>query len=87
MRQIHIGGEAMPLDGPLLWQRAGLGHVRLLNTYGPTEATVVSSVLDCTDPSAVSAGGASPIGRALPGRGLYVLDRDLNLLPPGAVGE
>ncbi|WP_445009286.1 amino acid adenylation domain-containing protein, partial [Pseudomonas lactis] len=87
LRQIHIGGEAMPLDGPLLWQRAGLGHVRLLNTYGPTEATVVSSVLDCTDPSAVSAVGASPIGRALPGRGLYVLDRDLNLLPLGAVGE
>ncbi|NKI47929.1 amino acid adenylation domain-containing protein [Pseudomonas fluorescens] len=87
LRQIHIGGEAMPLDGPLLWQRAGLGHVSLLNTYGPTEATVVSSVLDCTDPSAVSAGGASPIGRALPGRGLYVLDRDLNLLPLGAVGE
>ncbi|MBJ2215867.1 MULTISPECIES: amino acid adenylation domain-containing protein [Pseudomonas] len=87
LRQIHIGGEAMPLEGPLLWQRAGLGHVRLLNTYGPTEATVVSSVLDCTDPSAVGAGGASPIGRALPGRGLYVLDRDLNLLPLGAVGE
>ncbi|WEJ03430.1 amino acid adenylation domain-containing protein [Pseudomonas sp. FJ2-5-13] len=87
LRQIHIGGEAMPLDGPLLWQRAGLCHVRLLNTYGPTEATVVSSVLDCTDPSAVSAVGASPIGRALPGRGLYVLDRDLNLLPLGAVGE
>ncbi|MCK3851422.1 amino acid adenylation domain-containing protein, partial [Pseudomonas sp. W2Jun17] len=87
LRQIHIGGEAMPLDGPLLWQRAGLSHVRLLNTYGPTEATVVSSVLDCTDASAVSAAGASPIGRALPGRGLYVLDRDLNLLALGAVGE
>ncbi|WP_248752418.1 non-ribosomal peptide synthase/polyketide synthase [Pseudomonas sp. MWU15-20650] len=87
LRQVHIGGEAMPLDGPLLWQRAGLGRVRLLNTYGPTEATVVSSVLDCTDASAVSAAGASPIGRALPGRGLYVLDRDLNLLALGAVGE
>ncbi|MBD8767905.1 amino acid adenylation domain-containing protein, partial [Pseudomonas fluorescens] len=87
LRQVHIGGEAMPLDGPLLWQRAGLGHVRLLNTYGPTEATVVSSVLDCTDPDVISGVTASPIGRALPGRGLYVLDRDLNLLPAGAVGE
>ncbi|MGZ9706144.1 amino acid adenylation domain-containing protein [Pseudomonas sp. GNP013] len=87
LRQIHIGGEAMPLDGPQLWQRAGLGHVRLLNTYGPTEATVVSSVLDCTDPGVINGVTASPIGRALPGRGLYVLDRDLNLLPPGAVGE
>ncbi|WP_404942706.1 amino acid adenylation domain-containing protein, partial [Pseudomonas poae] len=87
LRQIHIGGEAMPLDGPMLWQRAGLGHVRLLNTYGPTEATVVSSVLDCTDAGAVVGVTASPIGRALPGRGLYVLDGDLNLLPTGAVGE
>jgi len=87
LRQMHIGGEAMPLDGPLLWQRAGLGHVRLLNTYGPTEATVVSSVLDCTDPDVIGGVTASPIGRALPGRGLYVLDRDLNLLPVGAVGE
>ncbi|ELQ06746.1 non-ribosomal peptide synthetase PvdD, partial [Pseudomonas fluorescens BRIP34879] len=87
LRQIHIGGEAMPLDGPQLWQRAGLGHVRLLNTYGPTEATVVSSVLDCTDPGVINGVTASPIGRAVPGRGLYVLDRDLNLLPPGAVGE
>ncbi|AZF42326.1 Non-ribosomal peptide synthetase [Pseudomonas sp. R1-43-08] len=87
LRQVHIGGEAMPLDGPLLWQRAGLGHVRLLNTYGPTEATVVSSVLDCTDPNVISGVTASPIGRAVPGRGLLVLDRDLNLLPVGAVGE
>ncbi|WLG59193.1 non-ribosomal peptide synthase/polyketide synthase [Pseudomonas extremorientalis] len=87
LRQVHIGGEAMPLDGPVLWRRAGLGHVRLLNTYGPTEATVVSSVLDCSDDNAVIGATASPIGRALPGRGLYVLDRDLDLLPVGAVGE
>ncbi|WLH71423.1 non-ribosomal peptide synthase/polyketide synthase [Pseudomonas fluorescens] len=87
LRQVHIGGEAMPLDGPTLWRRAGLGHVRLLNTYGPTEATVVSSVLDCSDDATVIGASASPIGRALPGRALYVLDRDLNLLPVGAVGE
>ncbi|WP_430445626.1 MAG: non-ribosomal peptide synthase/polyketide synthase [Pseudomonas piscis] len=87
LRQIHIGGEAMPLDGPAQWRRAGLGHVRLLNTYGPTEATVVSSVLDCSsDPSVVGA-SASPIGRALSGRALYVLDQNLNLAPFGAVGE
>ncbi|MCR4541375.1 amino acid adenylation domain-containing protein, partial [Pseudomonas sp. 18.1.10] len=87
LRQIHIGGEAMPLDGPAQWLKAGLGHVRLLNTYGPTEATVVSSVLDCTAGDAVIGATASPIGRSLPGRALYVLDRDLNLAPLGAVGE
>ena len=87
LRQIHIGGEAMPLDGPAQWLKAGLGHVRLLNTYGPTEATVVSSVLDCTSGEETIGATASPIGRSLPGRALYVLDRDLNLAPLGAVGE
>uniref|UniRef100_UPI003FD82F02 condensation domain-containing protein n=1 Tax=Pseudomonas sp. TaxID=306 RepID=UPI003FD82F02 len=87
LRQVHIGGEAMPLDGPAQWLKAGLGHVRLLNTYGPTEATVVSSVLDCTSGNETIGATASPIGRSLPGRALYVLDRDLNLAPFGAVGE
>ena len=87
LRQIHIGGEAMPLDGPAQWLKAGLGHVRLLNTYGPTEATVVSSVLDCTSGEETMGATASPIGRSLPGRALYVLDQDLNLAPLGAVGE
>ncbi|AKA23541.1 non-ribosomal peptide synthase/polyketide synthase [Pseudomonas chlororaphis] len=87
LRQVHIGGEAMPLDGPAQWQRAGLGQVRLLNTYGPTEATVVSSVLDCSAGHDVTGATASPIGRSLPGRALYVLDRDLNLAPLGTVGE
>lgn len=88
LRQIHVGGEAMAVEGLRLWHEAGLGHVRLLNTYGPTEATVVSSIHDCTGlaPQAVSWRGV-PIGRALAGRRLYVLDDHLALLPQGAVGE
>jgi acyl carrier protein len=71
-----------------LSQEAGLGHVRLLNTYGPTEATVVSSIHECSGllPDAVSWRGV-PIGRALAGRRLYVLDDQLELLPQGAIGE
>ncbi|MCU1772572.1 amino acid adenylation domain-containing protein [Pseudomonas sp. 13B_3.2_Bac1] len=88
LRQIHVGGEAMAVDGLRLWQQAGLGHVRLLNTYGPTEATVVSTIHDC---SALTADAVSwrgiPIGKGLDARRLYVLDDDLNLLPQGAVGE
>ncbi|WP_256261571.1 amino acid adenylation domain-containing protein, partial [Pseudomonas gingeri] len=88
LRQIHIGGEAMAVDGLRLWPRAGLGHVRLINTYGPTEATVVSTTYDCSTllPEDVSWRGV-PIGHGLPGRRLVVLDDDLNLLPQGAVGE
>ncbi|WP_032674152.1 amino acid adenylation domain-containing protein, partial [Pseudomonas syringae] len=88
LRQIHVGGEAMAVEGLRLWQQAGLGQVRLLNTYGPTEATVVSSIHDCSalTPEQVSWRGV-PIGKGLAGRRLYVLDDQLNLLPQGAVGE
>jgi len=88
LRQIHIGGEAMAVDGLRLWPLAGLGHVRLINTYGPTEATVVSTTHDCSAllPEDVSWRGV-PIGQGLSGRRLLVLDDELNLLPQGAVGE
>jgi non-ribosomal peptide synthetase component F/acyl carrier protein len=66
-----------------------LSQVRLLNTYGPTEATVTASVQDCQ----AWASGARPlpvqmpIGQALSGRAFYLLDRDGNLAPPGVPGE
>jgi Non-ribosomal peptide synthetase modules and related proteins len=67
LRQVHVGGEAMAVDGLDLWRRAGLGGVRLLNTYGPTEATVVSSIHDCTALASQDvSGGASPLARASP---------------------
>ncbi|HEX4546809.1 non-ribosomal peptide synthetase [Pseudomonas sp.] len=86
LRQVHVGGEAMSVEGLRLWHQAGQGHVRLLNTYGPTEATVVSSVHDCRLDDANDSFGV-PIGRAIPGRALYVLDSAGQLLPAGGVGE
>jgi amino acid adenylation domain-containing protein/non-ribosomal peptide synthase protein (TIGR01720 family) len=86
LRQVHVGGEAMSVEGLRLWHHAGLSHVRLLNTYGPTEATVVSSVHECRLVDANDAFGI-PIGRAIAGRALYVLDAAGQLLPNGGVGE
>ena len=89
LRQIHAGGEAMPPEGMAAWRKAGLGHVRLLNTYGPTETTVTSTTLDCTPyvlgeqavPSTL------PIGTALPGRDIYLLDDAGQPVATGVVGE
>ncbi|HEF4763026.1 TPA: non-ribosomal peptide synthetase [Pseudomonas putida] len=86
LRQVHVGGEAMSVEGLRLWHQAGLSHVRLLNTYGPTEATVVSSVHECQLSDASDAFGI-PIGRAIAGRALYVLDSAGQLLPADGVGE
>ncbi|MBV4459307.1 non-ribosomal peptide synthase/polyketide synthase [Pseudomonas sp. COR58] len=89
LRQVHSGGEAMPPEGVQAWREAGLGHVRLLNTYGPTEATVTATTLDCSD--YVSGQQAlpltMPIGRPLPGRHAYLLDAEGQPTPVGVVGE
>ncbi|QZP19256.1 non-ribosomal peptide synthase/polyketide synthase [Pseudomonas sp. DR208] len=86
LRQVHVGGEAMSVEGLRAWYAAGLGDVRLVNTYGPTEATVVSSVHDCQLVDASDAFGV-PIGRAIDGRSLYVLDSGFELLATDGVGE
>ncbi len=86
LRQVHVGGEAMSVEGVRAWHAAGLGGVRLVNTYGPTEATVVSSVHDCQLADASDAFGV-PIGRAIAGRSLYVLDSGFELLATDGVGE
>ena len=47
LRQVHAGGEAMSPEGLKAWRDAGLGGITLLNTYGPTEAAVTATALDC----------------------------------------
>ncbi|WP_316775280.1 non-ribosomal peptide synthetase [Streptomyces sasae] len=80
---VLVAGEAFP--GPLAghW-RDLLGPGRLLNEYGPTEATVGTSVYG------VDGGQGEetvPIGRPLPGMSMQVLDPDLCPVPVGVVGE
>ncbi|MFI0464038.1 amino acid adenylation domain-containing protein [Saccharopolyspora sp. 5N102] len=74
------GAENVPSELVLRWAR----DRRMLNCYGPTEATVNSTLWDC-DPDAV--GSTVPIGVPDPGARLYVLDAALQPTPPGVVGE
>ncbi|MET0266308.1 MAG: amino acid adenylation domain-containing protein [Duganella sp.] len=89
LRQLQATGEAMPPESLLSWRDAGLAHVKLLNTYGPTETIVTATALDCAPyvngqlPLPVQ----MPIGRPLAGRRAYILDAELRLAPPGVAGE
>ncbi|HEY1231639.1 MAG TPA: amino acid adenylation domain-containing protein, partial [Ramlibacter sp.] len=89
LRQVNVGGEAMPPEGLRAWRAAGLSHVRLLNTYGPTEAAVTAMIHDCAAyvDERLAQPVQMPIGRALPGRSIYLLDADMNPVPVGAAGE
>jgi len=82
LRCVVSSGAALP---PRLRDRFRrlLPGVRLVNLYGPTEAAVDVTVHDCADEPA----GTVPIGRPIAGTRTYLLDRDLRLVPLGAVGE
>nr|WP_286159280.1 non-ribosomal peptide synthase/polyketide synthase [Janthinobacterium sp. HH01] len=89
LRQVHAGGEAMPPEGLKSWREAGLSHIKLLNTYGPTEATVTATILDCQP--YVSGDKPlpqqMPIGTPLAGRLLRVVNESLYPVPVGVAGE
>jgi amino acid adenylation domain-containing protein len=63
--------------------RAAHPQVRLLNGYGPTEATIAATAYEL--PEAVA--GPVPIGAALPGYSLHVLDEDGSSVSEGEPGE
>ncbi|MFD9903354.1 amino acid adenylation domain-containing protein, partial [Streptomyces sp. NPDC059063] len=79
LKTLTVGADAC---GPELVARWAPHH-RLVNSYGPTEATVVAT---WSGPLAAD-GSAPPIGRRLPGTGVYVLDERLRPVPDGVAGE
>ena len=88
IRLVILGGEAAQPDRVAAWQARIGKRTTLLNTYGPTETTIVATACNLSE-SLLPSDGQTPvsIGRPVCGMGAYVLDRDLNLVPPGLAGE
>ncbi|KAF9959374.1 hypothetical protein BGZ70_008863, partial [Mortierella alpina] len=61
------------------------GPVRLLNVYGPTEATVIATTYEAT--SVINQLDRMPIGRPMSNTQAYVLDKYHHPVPLGVVGE
>ncbi|MFS0694019.1 amino acid adenylation domain-containing protein [Streptomyces nitrosporeus] len=81
LRRVVCSGEALPPDTARAF-RGLLPDCALANLYGPTEAAVDVSSWECEGP-----GDTVPIGLPIDNIRLYVLDRALRPVPPGAPGE
>jgi amino acid adenylation domain-containing protein len=86
LRMVAIGGEKALLEHWARWQALAGPRVRLLNMYGPTEATIVSTGTDLSAQSADENLDVS-IGRPLANIQTYILDSDLQPVPIGVPGE
>ncbi|MGH7163465.1 MAG: amino acid adenylation domain-containing protein, partial [Planctomycetota bacterium] len=78
LRLLILGGETATERLVARWARPGR---RIVNTYGPTEATVVATFCELVP------GRAPTIGRPLPGYRVHLLDDGLRPVPTGAAGE
>ena len=77
-----VGGEVLP--STLADDLLASGSVRrLINTYGPTEATVMVTAHDVVAPTVEPV----PIGREIPGALVRLLDAHREPVAPGVVGE
>jgi amino acid adenylation domain-containing protein len=83
-RAFVIGGEALRGETLAFWRKHA-PDIKLFNEYGPTETVVGCSVYELKNETLV--GETVPIGCSIPGSEIYLLDEELNPVPPGAPGE
>ncbi|WP_310423969.1 non-ribosomal peptide synthetase [Chamaesiphon sp. VAR_48_metabat_135_sub] len=82
-----IGGEQAAPARLLEWQRSVGMQVRLINAYGPTEATISALMCDLSKFDADMSMPEIPIGRPIANTQVYILDKHRALCPIGIAGE
>ena len=83
VRLIIVGGEAVDRRALARWFERDGYHPKLLNTYGPTEATIVVAVQELTP----NVDTWASIGRPVAHTRIYILDRNGQPVPIGVGGE
>ncbi|WP_387467350.1 amino acid adenylation domain-containing protein [Photorhabdus sp. RM323S] len=82
LRLIIIGGEAVKKSSTQAWFSHKTHRPCLLNTYGPTENTVIATCQEI-----VSADNVCSIGKPVMNTAIYLLDKYGQPAPLGSIGE
>ena len=83
IRVVALGGEKARRELVRQWKEEVNRDVRLVNGYGPTEATVVATTGDIVDTEGREIELGPPIGNVE----VYVMDQQLQPVPIGIAGE
>ncbi len=84
LRQLLAGGDVLSPAHVKKFVDA-VPACRLINGYGPTENTTFTCCYAID--AAVEINGSVPIGRPIAGTQVFILDENLQLSPPGFIGE
>lgn len=85
LRLVIIGGERAIPELVRTWQKRVGDYPKLVNTYGPTEATIVATIYPIKTSANIQQ--QVPIGRAIANVQTYILDRNLQPVAVGIPGE
>jgi len=85
MKRVLWCGEVLPTPALIYWMKK-VPHVTFTNLYGPTEATIASSYYTVRRCPATE-DEPIPIGTPCTGEALIVLDKALQPLPSGEIGD
>ena len=83
-RALIIGGEELRSESLEFW-RTHSASTRLINEYGPTESVVGCCVYEVAEGDASS--GPVPIGKPIANTELYIVDKRMQPVPVGVIGE
>jgi amino acid adenylation domain-containing protein len=87
MRLVIVGGEKVSAQVLAAWNRLVSGQIRWINTYGPSEASIIVTAYEPRTNDRVEAPTIVPIGRPIANTQVYLLDPHLHPVPDGMRGE
>jgi amino acid adenylation domain-containing protein len=83
-KYLFVGGDVFDRELYTLLKET-FNTNEIINIYGPTETTINAALYCCPDKNPNTE--IIPIGKPIMNYHIYILDKDSNLVPPGAAGE
>ncbi|MGD2092758.1 MAG: amino acid adenylation domain-containing protein [Candidatus Aminicenantes bacterium] len=86
LRYVFLGGEPISVPKLIGWLESEGSRAEIVNTYGPTECTDICAFYRIRQPRRFLEENV-PLGKPVDNVRLFVLNKDLQLLPVGIAGE